>query len=330
MSALPDLTLPRDEVAALARAALRRSGASDQVTDLLTEAALAAEDRRQRGVGVAHLLDYLRALESGALDGDAVPEITRVAPGLLRCDARGGVFHTGFAAASDDLVEAARTVGLAAFVQGGAFSSGQLGCFTERLARRRLVAVAGVNSSGLMAPAAGSGRILGTNPLAYSFPLGGDRTLTVDQASSAVAYVTVREAAERGESIPAGWAVDADGEPTTLAADALDGALLPFGGYKGANIAWLVEMLVGMSGANWSIDAPAFDSGGECPSVGMFVLAIDAERFSPGYAARLEAHLHRVTGLGVRPPGSGRPAALTEIAVAGEVVDALRRYARLE
>ena len=68
-------------------------------------------------------------------------------------------------------------------------------------------------------------------------------------------------AAERGTPLPEGWAVDADGRPTTDPEAALAGALLPFGGYKGANIALLVELLSSMAGGNWAMDAPAVGHG---------------------------------------------------------------------
>ena len=94
--------------------------------------------------------------------------------------------------------------------------------------------------------------VLGTNPLAYGIPRPSGPSLLVDQASSQTAYVNIRSAAAQQRSIPDGWAIDETGRGTTDPSAALRGALLPFGGYKGANIALLVEMLAVLSGANWS------------------------------------------------------------------------------
>jgi hypothetical protein len=196
----------------------------------------------------------------------------------------------GFDTAFDELVTAARSLGVAVFAQSGAFAGGQLGWFTERLSTHGLVALGAINSNALLDTAPGTGRVLGTNPMSYSFPRMGQQVMTVDQSSSAAAYVNVRDAAARGEQIPAGWALDATGQPTTDSEAALDGALLPFGGYKGANIAWMVELLAGMSGANWSIDAPSFDSGSEHPGVGMFILALDPSKLQHDFVARADAH----------------------------------------
>lgn len=319
--------IERHELARLAHAACRTSGASPEVADLLVDAALFAEDHGVRSVGVSHLLDYLRAMESGRMDGAALPATTRVAPAVIHCDANGGPFHTGFEAALPDLVEAARTLGIALFLQSGAYASGQLGWFAERLAGQGLVALAAINSNAFLATQPGTGRVLGTNPLAYAIPGPDGRTTTVDQSSSAAAYVNVRAAAEQGSPIPEGWALDAAGEPTTDPLAALEGALLPFGGYKGANIAWLVELLAALSGGRWSIDAPAFDSGSECPGVGMFVLAIDPTKATADYEERVDAHITRLTGLGVRPPGSTRAEQLQQIAIPPAVLEDLRRRA---
>ena len=127
--------------------------------------------------------------------------------------------------------------------QHGSFTCGQLGWFTERLAAAGLVAVATAVSPALLAAGPGTGPVFGTNPMAYSVPRAGRPPLTVDRASSSTAFVSVRDAAARGTPLLEGWAVDADGRPTTDPEAALSGALLPFGGYKSANIAPLVELL---------------------------------------------------------------------------------------
>ena len=120
--------------------------------------------------------------------------------------------------------------------------------------------------------------------------------------------MSIRQAAERGEQIPAGWALDADGRPTVEAAAALTGALLPFGGAKGANIAMMIEMLAAMSGGSFSLDAAPFDTGSQSPRLGLFIAAIDPTAFDSGYEERAESHLlrlHERFGIDVgrrRPP----------------------------
>ncbi|MBC7279178.1 Ldh family oxidoreductase, partial [Nocardioides sp.] len=124
-------------------------------------------------------------------------------------------------------------------------------------------------------------------------PLPDGRRLLVDQASSATAWVAVRAAAERGEPIPPGVAVDPSGAPTTDAAAGIAGALLPFGGYKGGNIALLVELLATIAGGTFSSDAPPFQAGERSPGVGAMIIGVSPETLTPGYPAQLAAQLER-------------------------------------
>lgn len=101
-------------------------------------------------------------------------------------------------------------------------------------------------------------RVLGTNPMSFAAPTGSQQPFLIDQASSETAFVAVRDAAAAGRKIPAGWAVDSHGEPTTDARAAVEGSLLPYGGHKGANMALIAEVL---AGGLWSVDAPPFRLG---------------------------------------------------------------------
>ena len=149
-----------------------------------------------------------------------------------------------------------------------------------------------------------------TNPMSFAAPREGGPPLLVDQSSSATAYVNIRAAAERGETIPQGWALGPDGQPTTDPNQAMRGALLAFGGSRGANIALMVEVLAaGLSGTNWSVDSPPFSEGSESPGSGLFVLAIDPKLFGDGFPDRLGAHLGRLAAeFGMHLPGEAKAA----------------------
>src|SRR5262249_44369741 len=95
--------------------------------------------------------------------------------------------------------------------------------------------------------------LFGTSPVASAARHRAAPALVVDMALSQVARGKILTAAQRGETVPADWAVDADGRPTTDAQEALRGALQPIGGPKGAALALMVEMLAGClaGGAVW-------------------------------------------------------------------------------
>jgi (2R)-3-sulfolactate dehydrogenase (NADP+) len=153
--------------------------------------------------------------------------------------------------------------------------------------------------------------------------------LIIDQASSATAFVNIVRAAQEGREKPQGWALDEAKAPTTDPAKAMHGALLPFGGYKGANVALMVEVLsAGVSGASWSLDAGDFRAGDRCPSIGLTVIAL-----LPGdsrFDRRLSEQLDRLERLGVFIPGAEAPrgayAADDIIEVDGELLERIRIF----
>lgn len=295
---------------ALCTEAAMRAGASETAARALARSVVEAEAEGNFPVGLAHFPDYLAALREGRLDGQAEPVLSRPAPALILSDARGGAAHPGFDLALDDLAQAAKTFGCAAFAQKNAFTCGELGRFALRLAEQDLVALAATNGPALMAAGGAKRPVFCTNPLAFAAPVAGGPPLLFDQSSSATAFVAIRRAAERGEKIPPGWALDAHGAPTTDAGEAVRGALLAFGGTRGANIALMVEVLAaGLTGASWSLDAPSFSEGERCPATGLFVLALAPALFGDGFEARLAAQSARLAALGVHLPGRRREAA---------------------
>jgi (2R)-3-sulfolactate dehydrogenase (NADP+) len=122
-----------------------------------------------------------------------------------------------------------------------------------------------------------------------------------------LADVELRRHAERGGQIPEGCAVNADGRPTTDVREALQGTLLALGGFHGANLALVVEVLAGgLAGGRWSLDAPAFDRGGLSPGAGLLVAAFDLRTMAPHLPGRLAFHLRRLSALGIHVPGTRR------------------------
>ncbi len=303
-----DVTLSPAQALDLARAALMRVGMAEPAAAALARATLDAETAGKRKVGFLHLTDYLHSLVDGRIAGRAEPLITSPVPAIMRCDAMGGVAQHGFSLAHEELAAKARTFGIAVFALRNSYTTGELGWYAARLAEEGLVALAATNGPALMAGAGGRLPVYCTNPLAFAAPLADGRILLIDQASSAAAFVDIRAAAARGEAIPEGWALDPDGEPTTDASAAMQGALLAFGGARGANIALMVEVLAaGLTGANWSLDAPDFQAGEATPGIGLFVLALSPQLFADDFAARLSGHMQRLAGeYGVHVPGLGR------------------------
>lgn len=299
-----------DEVLHLATRMLRASGASELQAGATARSIRDAEADGIRTVGLSYLPTYCDHVACGKVVGDAVPQVHRPRAATVVVDAGNGFCHPAFEMAEDPLVDAARTCGVAVLAIEHSYSAGVLGWFVERLAHSGLVALMFANSSSLMAPAGGTRPFFGTNPLAWAAPRSGGLPVVADLSSSTVAWVRVNAAAQAGEPIPLGWALDVHGQPTTDARAALAGSMTPAADHKGSALALLVDIMSGgVAGSNFSFEASGFaGTVGGPPDVGQVVLAIDpTATMGEHFADRIEVELTALAAEpGVRLPGDRR------------------------
>jgi (2R)-3-sulfolactate dehydrogenase (NADP+) len=173
--------------------------------------------------------------------------------------------------------------------------------------------------------------VLGTNPVAAIFPRRNGPPLTIDLSLSQVARGKVMIAAKEGRPIPPGWALDAQGNPTTDARAALSGSMLAMGGDKGAVLALVIELLAcALTGAAMGFEADSFlvDEGNR-PGVGQAFLVIDPAALAGTaiYLERIETMIAEMqTDPGVRLPGYRRDALAEQAARDGiEVAPSLHQ-----
>ncbi len=297
----------------LAQAALEANRVSPEQAGPTARALVRAEADGQSGHGLSRVASYAAQARVGKVDGFATPHLSRLRPGALRVDAAHGFAYPAIDLALPALVAAAHDngVAIAAIVRSHHF--GQAGGPVERLAERGLLAFAFANSPKAMAFHGGRRPMLGTNPVAFASPIPGAAPLVIDMALSQAARGKIVTAAREGRDIPADWAVDASGQPTTDPKAALQGAMVAMGGAKGAALALMVELMAGaLAGGAFGWEASSFlDDVGGPPAVGQVLLAIDPEPFGG------ERVLQRVGALaaaataeeGVRLPGQRRLAA---------------------
>jgi (2R)-3-sulfolactate dehydrogenase (NADP+) len=200
------------------------------------------------------------------------------------------------------------------------------------IASAGLVGLGFANSPAAMPAAGGKHAIFGTNPIAAAFPRREGLPLVIDLSLSEVARGKVMVAAKKGEPIPLGWALDAQGRPTTDAKAALEGSMLPVGAAtssKGAMLALVVELLVtALIGARFGFEASSFfvDEGNR-PGLGQAFIVIDPDALAgePGYLDRVEVLIEEMLADdGVRLPGARRDALLMRAQAEGvEVSEAV-------
>jgi (2R)-3-sulfolactate dehydrogenase (NADP+) len=325
------MRLDLDQAEALARAALAVSGASPEMAAATARALAGAEAIGQAGHGLSRVPQYAAFLRNGRADGRATPRIVNERGGAVLVDARHGLAYPALALAEAEAAWRARAHGIAIAGVTNSHHSGAMGLPVERLARQGLVALAFTNSPAAMPVPGGRRPLMGTNPIAAAFPRRDAPPLVIDMALSEVARGKIMVAAKEGRPIPEGWALDAEGRPTTDPNAALSGAMLAMGGSKGALLALVVELLCcALTGAAFGFEADSFfrDEGNR-PRLGQALLAIDpgALAGAHAFASRIEALVAAMAAEdGVRLPGSRRDALAARAAREGvEVPDALHR-----
>jgi (2R)-3-sulfolactate dehydrogenase (NADP+) len=325
---MPRLTLPDAE--ALAHRALAAAGAAPAMAAVTARSLVAAEAEGQSGHGLSRVPQYCAFLRNGRADGAAVPMVVAERGGAALIDARHGLAYPALALARAEAARRAAAFGIAFCGITNSHHSGAMGLPVAALARDHgLVALAFTNSPAAMPIPGGRRPLLGTNPVAAAFPRRAADPLVIDMALSEVARGRIMVAAKEGRPIPEGWAIDAEGRPTTDPSTALGGAMLAMGGTKGALLALVVELLCcALTGAAFGFEADSFfvDAGNR-PRLGQAILAID-----PGALAGRDAVLDRVEVLiaamladdGVRLPGARRAGLAAEAVAEGIAIpDAL-------
>lgn len=265
-------------------AALTAHGMSPEQAKSSAAFFLDAECFGKTSHGAFHMLDYLKAMDEGRINPTPHPTI-HAHGAVIRVDADHGLSQFAFHQALDTVLSTAGDQGLAVCAISNTYTTGELGWYPRELSRHGMISLTTTNSPALIALGKDGRRSVGTNPIAFGIP----GELNIDQAMSNTAYVSVRQRASRGQDLPEGWAVDKNGKPTTSSDAAVEGALLPFGGQRGGNIALIAEMLAMLAGGVSSTEASTSPNGS--PSVGLFSLVLNPEAFGEGVVDKLSAQL---------------------------------------
>lgn len=298
------------DIHATSKAALLAHGAGAFQAEEVAKAVARAEATGNIICGLYYLESYCTQLASGRVNGTVTPKVSQPKPGVVIADAQFGFAQPAFAKALPTAIEAAHTQGIASLSIAHSHTCTSLGYFTEQIAAQGLIAIGATNASAIVAGPGGKTPILGTNPMAFTIPGDGAPRIHADFSTAAVALGKITMAKAAGEQIPLGWAVDADGTPTTDPEAALKGALVSAAGYKGWALGLLVEVLAaGLTGSVNSLDVKGLKlPDGPPHDLGQFYILIDPQSHGGALAARLDRIAEAIKDdPDVRLPGSSRP-----------------------
>ena len=295
----------------LIKSALNNAGAGPSMASSTARALVAADAQGLISHGAARVTQYVAHLKNGRANGSAVPRVVRDKPAACLIDAENGLAFPACALAVEEAIKRARTQGIGFAAVTNSHHFGVAAYHLVAVAEQDMVGIAFSNSPAAMPAWNGSRALFGTNPIAAVFPRRNAAPLTIDMSLSEVARGKVMLAAQQGNPIPLGWALDRTGQPTTDAKAALDGMMLPAGGVKGAMLALMVELLcTSLTGAHFGFEADSFfvDAGNQ-PRLGQAFLVIDPAALAGAnvYHSRVEALIEAMSAdPEVRLPGERR------------------------
>ena len=297
------VTVDAEAVRAAATAALIRHGAT--AADAATHAAHLVEGdlRGHPSHGIRRLPVLVDRLRAGVAGG--VPQFTWRTDSALAVEGAGALGPVVVHRVLDLLLERAATTGVAVATVTGAGHLGMLAPYLERIVAAGSAGIVLSTSEALVHPWGGTTAHVGTNPIGIGVPADGDAVI-LDMSTAATPMGRIHDFAERGQPIPLGWAIDADGRPTTDAVAASRGSVSPFGGAKGYALGLALEALVGvLAGSAFGRDVRGtLDTHPSTKGDVLVVFSLDALG-SPGSLAGLTAYLDdvRASGVDVTTPG---------------------------
>lgn len=279
------------ELTQFAATAYERAGMSQADALVSADTLVKADLWGHQTHGVMRLPWYLGRLKAGVVRADAVPELAMDAGAVMVLDGRDAMGQVSALRAAELAVERAKAHGIAAVAVRNSNHFGTAMYFTLMAARAGCVGFLSTNASPAMPPWGGRSKTVGTNPWSWAAPAGSLPPMVLDIANTGVARGKIYLARQKGEQIPLGWALDAQGHPTTDPVEALGGVTLPMAGHKGYGIAVMMDMLSGvLSGSHFGkgVNGPYQTEKPGGAGHLMIALNIDAFQTQAEFAERME------------------------------------------
>ena len=267
-----------------------------------------------RGVdshGVLRIPSYLSSIANGGMNPTPDIRVVKETPAMALIDADWAFGPVVTTVAMEQAISKAREVGIGWVLIRNTTHQGAMGYYTTMAVEQGMVGIATVSNLPNMAPYGARVPGLHNAPISIGAPAGRHESLLLDMATSVAAHGKISVAIDKGIDIPEGWALDKAGKATT--SPAAVAMLLPFGGYKGSDLAMMMEALTGLMVGNPAIAPKLAGDPAQARSQNSFVAALDIAMFTdlPAYRANIDALVDAIKGL---PKADG----IDEILVPGE------------
>jgi L-2-hydroxycarboxylate dehydrogenase (NAD+) len=283
------VVIPVEDARGLAFGILRGCGVSEEHADIQVDLLLHAELSGRASHGLLRLRRIVERIRNGVADPAAKGHHEWRGRAFLDVDGRMGLGPVVALSALAQLSQRARETGIAVAAVRNNNHLGMLEWYVERVACGGQVAIALTTSEALVHPWGGRRAMIGTNPIAIGVPAE-PTPFVLDMATGLVSMGLIHDYAHRGEPIPAHWALDADGNPTTDPNAAKSGAIAPFGDAKGYALGLAFEVLVStLTGAAFGSDVRGtLDSDWPCNKGDVFVVVEVTTKMAAAVTAYLD------------------------------------------
>lgn len=279
-----------------------RKGVPPPDAEFMADTLVQAELWGHASHGVLRVPWYHARLRSGAMKLVTAPRTVVDAGAVAVLDGADGIGQLVARCAAEEAVRRARKHGIGAVAVRNSNHFGTCMYYTRLGALRGCITILTTNAGPNLPPWGGLKKMMGTNPWSVGAPAGRFAPMLMDVATSGVARGKIYLAQQRGEPIPANWAVDAKGQPTTDPQVALEGFLLPMAGHKGYAIAMAIDVLSGvLSGSGFLDDVHGPYDPVNRSRAGHLFLALEIAAFQPReeFDARMETYIERLKAVPV-------------------------------
>ncbi|TMX42115.1 ureidoglycolate dehydrogenase [Vibrio sp. Hep-1b-8] len=294
----------KEELRDLSITKLLEAGLEAEVASDVVDVLIHADKTGVHSHGVMRVDHYCHRLNEGGLNKSAEFSIEQISPSVAIFDADDGMGHPAMIAATNHAIELAKETGVGFVSVKNGSHCGALSYFMEQATEQGMIGMSMTQTDTCVAPYGSAERFLGTNPIAFGFPVKDSPPMIVDMATSATAFGKLLHAKETGQQIGENLAIDAEGNVTTDPHKVEN--LLTFGGHKGSGIALSIDALTGgLMGANMSNHITRmYGEYDKMRKLASLVIVINPDKLgNPFFAAMM---LQLVTELRATKPMAGR------------------------
>jgi LDH2 family malate/lactate/ureidoglycolate dehydrogenase len=277
------ITISSDALSQALERIFAGAGLSAEHAGIVAASLVDADLRGIHSHGAMRVAQYLPQIAARAINPTPAIRVVRENHGTALLDGDAGMGQVTASLAMQKALELAAQSGVGAVGVRHSSHFGAAGYYAEMALAHDMIGFATTNCEPSLPALGGAQRVVGNNPLAWALPGGDGPPILLDMATSVVAGGKIMLAANAGQSIPLGWALDGDGNPTTDPRAALGGGMfMPVGGPKGYGLAIVLDMLCGLlTGADYACHLGKQNDPTRCENAGHFFMAIRIDDFVP-------------------------------------------------